>query len=246
MRLSHPVLLLGVFLFTTVAASAQTADEIVEKTVTALGGRAALAKIDSRLTTGTMSVSTPGGDVSGTIEILNARPNRLRRAITLDLSSLGAGTATIEQRFDGTHGYVMDSLRGDSELSGSQLENLKNGLFPTPFLDYKERGTKILLGGKEKLADKDVFALSITPASGPVTRLFVDAQTYLPARAVVTIEIPELGEQEQTTDFADYREVDGIKVPFSIKGTSAVQTLAIVVTKVEHNVKVDPALFVKK
>jgi len=245
MRLSQTAVFLAAFVFTGVAASAQTADEIVEKTLTALGGRAALGKLTSRSTTGTITVSTPGGDVSGTIEILNEKPNRLRRMIVLDLSALGAGTATVEQRFDGTTAYLIDSMRGDSTLTGSQLENLKNGIFPTPLLDYKERGTKILLGGKEKLGDRDAYALSITPASGPVTRLFIDAQSYLPARAIVTLDVPEAGPVEQTTDFSDYREVDGIKVPFSIKGTSAVQTLSIAITKVEHNVKVDPAMFTK-
>jgi hypothetical protein len=36
-----------------------------------------------------------------------------------------------------------------------------------------------------------------------------------------------------------------VKVPYVIKGSSAIQTFTITVTKVEHNVKVDPAMFVK-
>src|SRR4029453_1895731 len=165
MRLMHTGLLLAAFVVTTTAASAQTADEVIEKTVAALGGRAALSKNTSRSVTGKITVSTDNGDVAGTFEAANQAPNKMRRLITLDLSAFGMDKATIEQRFDGTTGYVMDSMRGDSTLSGSQLENLKNGIFPTPFLDYKERGTKIVLGGKEKVADRDVYALSITPAS---------------------------------------------------------------------------------
>jgi len=49
----------------------------------------------------------------------------------------------------------------------------------------------------------------------------------------------------QTIDFADYRDIDGVKVPFSLKGSSAVQTFFILVKKVEHNVNVDPARFAK-
>jgi len=254
MRSIHTALLLPVLILTATAASAQTttstqttptADEIVEKSLTAIGGRAALGKITSRAVSGKMAISTDGGDISGTIETLNQTPNKMRRVITLDLSAMGAGTATIEQRFDGTTAYVMDSMRGDSTLTGNQLENLKNSIFPSPLLDYKQRGTKILLGGKEKLADRDVYALSLTPATGPVTRLFVDAQSYLPVRAIVTLEVPELGSLEQTTDFSDYRDVDGVKVAHTIKGTSSVQTFTVTVTKVEHNVKVDPAMFVK-
>jgi len=238
-------LLVAALVFTATAASAQSVDEIIEKSLTAIGGRAALGKLTNRSMTGKMAISTENGDIAGTIEAVNQAPNKMRRVITLDLSALGAGSATIEQRFDGTTGWVMDSMRGDSSLSGSQLENLKNSVFPSPLLDYKARGTKILLGGKEKLADRDVYALSVTPTTGPVTRLFVDAQSYLPVRAVVTLEIPELGPQEQTTDFSDYRDVDGVKVPFLIKGSSAVQTFTITLTSVEHNVKVEPSMFVK-
>jgi outer membrane lipoprotein-sorting protein len=245
MRLIHTSLLLAALVFTSTASQAQTADELVEKSLTASGGRAALGKITSRSMTGKMAISTDNGDIGGTIEALNQAPNKMRRLITLDLSAMGAGTATIEQRFDGTTGYQIDSMRGDSALSASQIDNLKNTIFPSPFLDYKERGTKILLGGKEKIGDRDVYALSITPASGPVTRVFIDASTYLPVRSIVTIEVPEVGSQEQTTDFSDYRDVDGVKVPFVIKGSSAIQTFTITFTKVEHNVKVDPAIFNK-
>jgi len=245
MRRMTSGLLVAALVFTGTAASAQSVDEIIEKSLTAIGGRAALGKLTNRSMTGKMAISTENGDIAGTIEAVNQAPNKMRRVITLDLSALGAGSATIEQRFDGTTGWVMDSMRGDSSLSGSQLENLKNSVFPSPLLDYKARGTKILLGGKEKLADRDVYALSVTPTTGPVTRLFVDAQSYLPVRVVVTLEIPELGPQEQTTDFSDFRDVDGVKVPFLIKGSSAVQTFTITLTSVEHNVKVEPSMFVK-
>jgi len=245
MRFIQIPLLLATLVLTSTAATAQTADELAEKSLTAIGGRAALGKIKSRQMTGKMAISTENGDIPGTIEAINQAPNKMHRLITLDLSAMGAGSATIEQRFDGTTGYQIDSMRGDSALSASQTDNLKNAIFPSPLLDYKERGTKIVLGGKEKLADRDVYALSITPASGPVTRLFIDASTYLPVRAIVTIDLPEVGSQEQTTDFSDYRDVDGVKVPFVIKGSSPIQTFTITVTQVKHNVEVDPAMFSK-
>jgi outer membrane lipoprotein-sorting protein len=245
MRLIRFAVLFSTLVLTGAAASAQTVDEIVDKSLAAIGGRAALGKITSRSMTGKIAISTDNGEISGTIDTVNQAPNKMRRVITLDLSALGAGTATIEQRFDGTTAYVMDSMRGETPLTASQLDNLKNSIFPSAFLGYKERGTKILLGGKEKLADRDGYALSVTPASGPVTRVFVDAQSYLPVRAVVTLDVPEVGPQEQMTDFTDYREVDGVKVPFVIKGSSAIQTFTVTFTKVEHNVATDPALFVK-
>lgn len=87
--------------------------------------------------------------------------------------------------------------------------------------------------------------LNITPASGPPSRLFIDAQSYLPIKSVVTVTLPDLGEVEQTIELSDYREVDGVQVPFTLKGSSAVQAFTIVVTKLEHNIKVDETLFAK-
>lgn len=226
-------------------ASAQTADEIVEKMLTAIGGRDALGKITSRSTTGTITVTTPGGDLSGTIEVLNQSPNKVRTLISLDLTALGAGTVTVDQRFDGTSGYALDSMRGNSEITGGQLENMRNGGFPTPLLNYKERGATVELAGKEKAGDRDAYVLALKPKTGPVTRQFVDAETYLPLKAVVTVELPEVGQVEQTTEFSDFRAVDGVKVPFKLKITSPVQNATVVVTKVENNAKIDPTLFVK-
>jgi outer membrane lipoprotein-sorting protein len=226
-------------------AAAQTADEIVEKSLAASGGRAALAKIASRSTVGSMQVSTAGGDFPATIEILNQAPNKGRTVITLDLTAAGAGSVVIEQRFDGEHGYSIDPLRGNGDMPEAQVATQRNNIFPSPFLGYKDRGTKIALAGKEKVGDRDAYVLTITPASGPGSRVFIDAENYLTLKGITTLELPEVGSVEQAVEFSDYRDVDGIKVPFTIKGSSSVQTFTITVSKVEHNVKIDPALFVK-
>jgi outer membrane lipoprotein-sorting protein len=227
-------------------AVAQTADDVIEKYLAAIGGRAALSKLTSRSTTGTITVSLPNGPVSGTIEILNQQPNKARTITKLDLSALGAGQLIREQRFDGTNGYVVDNMQGNREITGNQLENLKNTAFPTPFLTYKERGATVELAGKEKVDGRDAYVLIFKPKTGSPARQLIDAETYLPARVVVKLDIPEAGgEVEQTTDVSDYRAVDGIKVPFAIKVSSAVQTFTITVTKVEHNVTIDPSVFAR-
>ena len=219
---------------------------VFAKTIAAIGGREALGKLTSRHTTGKMTVSTPAGDLPGTIEIFNQAPNLTRTLLTIDLSALGAGTMTVDQRFDGTAGSAVDSMQGPRDITGDQLANMKNADFPTPLLRYKEKGMKIALAGKEKVGDKDAYALTITPQAGPSSRLFVDAESYLPVRIVVTLDVPEAGKVEQTSQLSDYRDVDGIKVPFSIRNSSAVQTVVIKVDKVEHNVPIDAALFRKQ
>jgi outer membrane lipoprotein-sorting protein len=246
MRSKCTRILLAVSMLTRAGAvSAQTADDIIEKSLTAQGGRAALGKVTSRSTTGSLAVSTEGGNFSGTIEVLNQAPNKVRTLITLDLSSVGAGSLVVDQRFDGTKAYRLDSMQGDSDVTGSRLEYLRNNVFPTPFLNYKERGVQVTLVGKEKLGDRDAYVLTFAPPTGPASRAWIDAESYLPAKVVVTIDTPETGPLEQTTEFSDFREVDGVKVPFRFKNSSAVQTFTVTITKVEHNVKIDAALFSK-
>jgi zinc protease len=227
------------------AASAQTPDEIIEKHLTAAGGRAALAKIRSRSMTGTITLTTPAGDVSGPIEVVNEAPNKTRTLIKLNLSAFGAGEVTVDQRFNGASGYVIDTMQGNRDIIGSQLENMKNGSFPNGLMNYKQRGLTMELAGKEKVGDRDAFVLIVKPASGPVVRQFIDAESYLPVRVVVKLELAQVGEVEQTTDFSDFRDVDGVKVPFMIKASSAVQRSTIALTKVEHNTSIDEALFSK-
>lgn len=227
-------------------AAAQTVDEVIEKHLAAIGGRAALAKLQSRQMVGTITLSLPtGGEVTGSVEALNAVPNKARTLIKLDLTALGAGPMQIDQRFDGTSGYVLDSMQGDRPITGSQLDNMKSAAFPSPFLDYQQRGASVELKGKTKVGERDAYELAVKPASGSATRQFVDAETYLPLRMVVGVEVPGMGVLDQTTDFADQRDVDGVKIPFLLKSSSAAQSFTIVITKVDHNVTVDEKLFVK-
>ena len=122
---------------------AQTADEIIEKHLAATGGRAALSKVTSRVSNGTITVTTPIGDLKGTIELYQKKPNKTRTLIKLDATALGGGQIVSDQRFDGTNGYVIDSFQGNRDITGDQLDAMKSGGFPTPFLNYKESGLAV-------------------------------------------------------------------------------------------------------
>jgi outer membrane lipoprotein-sorting protein len=196
--------------------------------------------------TGKMTVSTNGAELPGTIEVLSQAPNKARSLVSMDLTAVGAGSMTIDQRFDGTTGFVMNSMSGDTEVTGGMLDNMKNNVFPSPLLTYKDRGIKVALdGNKDKVGDRDAYVLTFTPPSGPASRLWIDAASYLPIKTSVTIDSPETGPLEQIVEFSDFRDVDGIKVPFQRKNSNAMQTFTITFTKVEQNVKIDPALFSK-
>jgi outer membrane lipoprotein-sorting protein len=242
---SRRLVLLALFLGCVQFAAAQTADEVIEKHLAALGGRAALNNIKSRSTKGTIAVATPAGELTGSIEVLNQAPNKARTFIQMDLSSLGLGKVIQDQRFDGTTGYIIDSLQGNRDITGDQLELMKNAQFPNALMNYKEMGVTMELA-KEKVGDRDAYVIIGKPKAGPVIRQYIDAETYLPIKGVFKVMVPQLGtEVEQTNETSDFRTVDGVKVPFQVKTVSSLQTVLVTVTQVEHNTAIDGSLFSK-
>jgi len=228
------------------AASSQTADEIIDKSIAAMGGRAAFDKIKTRVLSGTITLSTPGGDLPGTIEIQNARPNKTRTLIKADLTQFGAGMLEIDQRFDGQNGYQLNTLQGNREVTGNQLDNMRNAAFPHPFLSYKESGFTATLEGKEKIGTGEAYVVVLQPKAGSTVRHCIDAETLLPIRFVLSVNVPELNaDVEQTTDLSAYKDVDGVKLAFKLISSSSVQSFTVDVSKVEHNVPVDDKVFVK-
>jgi hypothetical protein len=228
-------------------AAAQTAEEIVDKYLKALGGPATLAKLQSRHVVGTLSLTAANGMViSGTAEVFSQAPNKQRTMMTADLSQMGMGKITVDQRFDGNSGFVMDPMQGNREITGGILDNMKNSAFPTPFLNYKERGATIEYIRKDPVGSGEAFVVLLKPKAGSSMMCFFDTQSFLLVKTVTTVNVPQLGgDVEQINELFDYRDQDGTKVPFQMKSTSSVQSVTIDVTKVEHNIAMDPAMFSK-
>jgi hypothetical protein len=225
---------------------AQTADDIIEKHLAATGGRAAISAVKSRVITGAIRISTPIGELGGTIEGYSKAPNKTRTLIKVDLSSVGGGAVINDQRFDGTTGYLIDTLNGNREITGDALDAMRNGSFPSPLLTYKENGTTAALSGEESIAGKPAYIITLTPKSGPGVRVFIDRESFLLVRTATKINVPQLGGPiEQVSDFSDFRDVDGLKIPHVTRTSNPVQTVVATLSSVKHNVEIDDTMFTR-
>lgn len=238
---------LGLIIATAgVARAQQTADEVIEKHIAALGGRDALGKLTSRKSTGTVVLGTAGGDLTGPYEGYAKAPNKTRASMKFDTTAIGGpGEMVIEQRFDGTNGILLNSLQGDTDITGNQLDNMRNGGFPSSLLSYKQKGMKAELLPKESVGGKDAIVVLVTPKTGSPTRVYFDPATYLILKTVAKV-MTSVGELEQTSELSDYRTVDGVKVAFQVVNSNPQQSITIKLTKVEHNVPIDDAMFGKR
>jgi outer membrane lipoprotein-sorting protein len=242
----HAVALFTALVLWAVPGLAQTADEIIEQHLAAVGGRAALNKLTSRIATGSISLSTPVGELNGTLEVYNKKPNKNRTLINVDATALGGGQIVNDQRFDGTTGYVVDSFNGNRAITGDQLEAMKNGGFPTPLLTYKDAGVTAALSGREKVGGSEAYVIRFTPKSGPAVRVFIDSQSSMLVKTIITVNVPQLGGPvDQVVEFSDFRDVDGIKIPYTTRSSNPLQTTTATLNDVKHNTQIDDSLFAR-
>src|SRR5512140_2955991 len=90
-----------------------TAAEIIEKSISATGGRAASEKLRTTVAKGTMSM--PGRGMSSSIEFYAKTPNKRLIATNID------GVGRVRRGFDGQVAWIEDPVRGPVELSGAEL-----------------------------------------------------------------------------------------------------------------------------
>jgi hypothetical protein len=211
-----------------------TVEQVLDKYVTAVGGRPALEKVTSVSAKGTIEIV--GFGVTGTIQLTQKAPDK--SASTVDLAGIGV----TREAFDGTTAWEESPQSGMRTKSGLELaEARRNATFPRE-LKLATLYPKMTVTGREPVAARDTIVIEAVPAEGPATRMFFDAESGLLVRQIMTRESPQ-GPIEVDATFSDFRAIDGVKRPFSIRQVTANFTAAIQLTEIKHNVAVDDGLF---
>jgi hypothetical protein len=120
--------------------------------------------------------------------------------------------------------------------------------YPDLFKDIKlkEQFTRLNVAGKDKIGDREVYVVRGVTTDNRRERLYFDAQTGLLLRRISSYTTP-VGVIPEQVDFEDYREVDGMKVPFTIRITSLDDHYSSTrkFTEIKLNVPVDETKFKK-
>jgi len=111
-------------------------------------------------------------------------------------------------------------------------------------LRLKEIFTQLRPGRPDKIGDADVLTLTGTRQGLPPVRFFFDAKSGLLLRMVRYTENP-LGRMPVQIDYADYRDVDGVKTPFRWTLSRPNGRFTIQLNEVKQNVPVDDSKFAK-
>ena len=187
------------------AQSTPTAEEVINKYVTAIGGKDALMKVTDL----TMNMSA---DMNGNAIIITRKqklPNKFSMVVNAN------GMEVMKQTGDGSK-VVMGGMQGSRTLDGPAAQQMTamGTLFPESH--YAENGVKTTLVGPEKIDGKDTYKLSHTTADGAATWTDnFDATTGLKVQSIVTSKSPQ-GEMTTTTTYSDYKDMNGIKFPMTL------------------------------
>jgi outer membrane lipoprotein-sorting protein len=217
-------------------AALPTVDQILDKYVQMLGGKAAMEKITSTASKGTFEIAAFGA--SGTAEVWEKAPNKT--ALKLDIPGFGL----VLEGFNGTVAWSQDPQSGLREKTGAELAATKlDADFYKP-LRLKQLYPKITVKGKEKVGDKDAYVLTATPAEGAAETWYFDAASGLLTRMDLERESPQ-GKMAVQVFQEDYKEVDGIKIPHTMRQITSAFTIVIKLDEVKHNVPIDETKFNK-
>lgn len=223
----------------TDAAHAQTLDDIIAANLKSKGG---LEKIKAtttvRMTGSVVARDMSGKDVKGTMAMVAKRPNLMRRDATV-------GGQRIVNGFDGTSLWMAMGTQPPQALPGPQAAYARQDAeFDGVFVDYKEKGHKVELVGKETVEGQPVYHLRVTKKGGRAQDFYLDAETGLEKKISVSLETPDGAALTSVTEFLDYRSVDGRLVPFLTRQLqNGKVTSTVTLDKVEFNVPVEDSFF---
>ena len=217
------------------AAALPTVDQILDRYVEALGGKAAMEKLNTRVSKGSFEAAQGG---SGSVEIYAKAPNK--NALIVDVEGMGQ----FRQGFDGTVGWTDNAQAGLREMEGQELSvTRRSAVFHGP-LKLRELYPQMTLKGMQKVGERDAYLIEADPGDGSLRRMYFDARTGLLLRNEIERDTPQ-GRATFQTDLEDYKEVDGVKIPFTVRQANPNLTLVVKLSEVRHNVPVDDAKFAK-
>jgi hypothetical protein len=232
------ILSLVVVALAAASASAQTADEIVEKFVKTVGGMEKIQAVKSLRRTGRVNA---GGGFEYVVVEENVRPNLVRQEA--QIQGMTGMTA-----YDGKTGWKVEPWNGKKDAEPLGEEEMKGILEDSdidgPLVNYKQKGNKVEYVGMDQVEGTDAYKLKVTLANGDVRYFYMDTDYYVP----IKIEVKRIirgAEREYETTLGDYKEVGGWYLPFSVEsGVKGSQFKAkTTYDKIEANVSIDSARF---
>jgi len=223
--------------FFSIAAGAQTVDEVIAKNIQAHGGLDKLKSVRSIRTSAKFSQ----GSFRADFRQENKRADKVREEYIIQ------GLAQV-QAYDGKTGWQISPFGGRKDPELLSQDDLKSLVVDAdidgPLVDYKEKGHKAELVGHDSMEGTDCFKIKLSMKNGDVRYYYLDADSYLELKLEIQTTIRG-ALQESELYYGDYEQVNGIYYPFAVeqaqKGSASRRQISV--EKIEQNIPLEDARF---
>jgi photosynthetic reaction center cytochrome c subunit len=216
------------------ASGLPSAQEIIEKYIQALGGDAAIQKIETRVDTGSLDITSRN---------MHLKIETYRKAPQDFLTIVHSPRGDTSQGYNGTIGWQQ---RGGEveELSGDDLARVKDSAAFVPGANLKKNYAHLEVKDIANIDGHNTYRIIASGASGSGAEYYFDAQSGLLLRVSTEVDSP-LGAIPQDAYYEDYRDVSGVKVPFLIRIVRADGATIYKWEQIQVNIPVDNGRFEK-
>jgi hypothetical protein len=202
-------------------------EEILQRSIEAIGGKEKLAKIQNRVAEATLEIKGMG--VKGTLTNYHARPNKMYTKVEIE------GVGSVEQGTDGKVVWELNPMTGPRVKQGEE----RAALLLFSHFDESELPDlyeKIECVGKEEVGGEACYKVVCTPKDAPPLTTYYSQESGLAVNVVLTFP-HQFGKIEIENLVSDYKEVDGILLPHRIVEKAMSVETHITLTSYKHNVK---------
>ena len=211
--------------------SAVTLDEVMEKHIEAMGGLDNIEGVRSSETVATVKIA----GMEGTATIYYKYPDKYRYDVDLPV-------AKMVRIASGSESWMIDMNGQVRKMSGEESQEMTSSIFLASgnYLKPEYRGSAVRLIGVDEVDGNTYHKVLVQPDGGRESTLFIDAETHLIAFSEFTAQMFTVRAWQE-----DYREVDGLMVPFRMRESTGMDALdaEIVVTSHVFNATLDDSLF---
>ncbi len=207
------------------APAGVTADQVLANYVTALGGKANIDKLKDISITSTATIQ------GMQIQMVHRQktPGKFLQEQSLNNNPM------MRLVINGDKGKVEAPMQGvNQELTNEALlpQKLEADMFPT--FQYEKLGLKPTLTGIEKVEGQDAYVVEIAVSGDQKIVQYFDKASGLRLKSVTTMPTPQ-GMMTQTKTFKNYKEVSGVKFPYTTEATIGPQAITFEVQNIEVN-----------
>ena len=214
------------------------AKEILAATVEAYGGLEKLQAVKNIVTAGRTSANSPAGPIQVESKSYYVYPDKFRQ----DLKHPQGPMAYV---FDGTAGFVTTPM-GVQPIPQQVANSFKDAVFRENLwllTNLSQNNIPLQHAGMEEVQGKQTHILVVQQPSGEMLKLFISSETHY----IVKIAYRESAQGttvNRETVMDDYRDVDGVKVPYHVVQNVNGQLFSESrVTNVMLNAELDESLF---